>query len=262
MEPTDFEENVEARPRGPGDGRYVWPSARPGCYHARLMSQAPGEIKLYRSFKTYGGLKPAYLNLRYRLNANRLGHRRELGIWLNAQGLTGAGAEIGVKEAKYSERILHHWKGRLLYSIDPWREFSPEIYRDGANVPADEQEAFLAEARFRLARFGERSKILRLTSEEASREIPDGSLDFAYLDAQHHYEAVKEDIGLWYPKIKPGGLLGGHDYFDLVSKDPATGLVTVFEVKRAVDEFVGNNPRHDFFATTKDRLASWFVRKP
>ena len=226
------------------------------------MSKAPGEIKLYRSFKTYGGLKPFYLNLRYRLNANRLGHRRELGIWLNAQGLTGAGAEIGVKEAKYSERILYHWKGRLLYSIDPWREFSREIYRDGANVPADEQEAFLDEAKFRLARFGDRSKILRLTSEEAAREIPDGSLDFAYLDAQHHYEAVKEDIALWYPKVKPGGLLGGHDYLDLVTTDPATGMETVFGVKRAVDEFVSRNPQLDFFTTTKDKLASWFVRKP
>jgi Methyltransferase domain len=245
-----------------GLGGKFWPSAILGHYHARLMSPAPGEIKLYRSFKTYGGLKPLYLDLRYRLNANRLGHWRELGIWLNAQGLTGTGAEIGVKEAKYSERILYHWKGRLLYSIDPWREFSPEIYRDGANVPAEEQEAFLAEAKLRLVRFGDRSKILRLTSEEAAREIPDGSLDFAYLDAQHHYEAVKEDIALWYPKIKPGGLLGGHDYLDLNEKDPVTGFVTVFGVKRAVNEFISKNPRLDFFTTTKGKLPSWFVRKP
>ncbi len=225
------------------------------------MSKALGEIKLYQSFKTYGGIKPFYLNLRYRMNASQIAHRRELGIWLNAQGLTGAGAEVGVKEGKYSERILFHWQGKLLYSIDPWREFSKEIYRDGANVPAEEQEAFLAETRYRLARFGDRSKILRMTSEEASHEIPDGSLDFAYLDAQHHYEAVKEDIGFWLPKIKPGGLLGGHDYLDLHDKDPVTGFLTVFGVKRAVDEFVSKNPGIDFFATTKDKLPSWFLRK-
>jgi hypothetical protein len=226
------------------------------------MSTVLGEIELYRSFQTYGGLKPLYLHLPYRSNPARIAHRRELGIWLNAHGLTGAGAEVGVKEAKFSERILFHWKGRLLYSIDPWREFSEEVYQDKANVAEGEHEAFMAEAKLRLARFGERSRILRMTSEEAAREIADGSLDFAYLDAQHHYEAVRDDIALWFPKVKPGGLLGGHDYIDAVTREAETGRETLFEVKRAVDEFVAGTPGMVFFATTKDKLPSWFLRKP
>jgi hypothetical protein len=225
------------------------------------MAIAAKEIVLYKPFKSYGGIKTLYLSLLSRLKPNYIGHRRELGILLNAQGLTGQGAEIGVKEGKFSERLLHYWRGRLLYSIDPWKEFSEETYRDSANVEQQQQDAYHAETQSRLARFGDRSKILRLTSDEAAREIPDGSLDFAYLDAQHHYEAVKQDIALWYPKVKSGGILCGHDYYDVHEKDPATGVVSVFEVKRAVDEFV-RETGVIFFPTTKDQRASWFIRKP
>ncbi len=217
------------------------------------------QIEPYKPFKSYGGLKNVYLSLKAWMRPNAIGHRRELGLLLNAQGLTGRGAEIGVKEGKFSERLLHYWRGELLYSIDPWREFG-EDYRDIANVAQARHDAYHAETQARLARFGARSSILRLTSEEAAREIPEGSLDFAYLDAQHHYEAVKHDIALWWPKVKAGGLLAGHDYYDIreVAED---GVISVFEVKRAVDEFARETGAI-LFATTKDKRASWFVRKP
>ncbi|MBT5491708.1 class I SAM-dependent methyltransferase, partial [bacterium] len=38
------------------------------------------------------------------------------------------------------------------------------------------------------------------------------TLDFIYIDANHTYESAKEDIQLWYPKIKVGGMISGHDY--------------------------------------------------
>lgn len=224
------------------------------------MADHAQDIKLYQGFKDYGRLKTLYLGAMARTKPNQLMRRRELGLLLNAQGLTGRGAEIGVKEGKYSEEILYYWRGQLLYSIDPWKEFG-EDYKDTANVAQQQHEIFNQETRFRLARFGDRSKILRLTSEEGSREIKDGELDFAYLDAQHHYEAVKQDIELWYPKVKSGGILCGHDYYDVHEKDPETGIVSVFEVKSAVDDFV-KKEGVIFFATTKDDRASWFVRKP
>jgi hypothetical protein len=230
-------------------------------YCHRFMSGIPTKIELYKPFKNYGGIKTAYLHVVGKFKPNQISRRRELGILLNAQGLTGRGAEIGVKEGKFSERILHHWRGELLYSIDPWKEFSEESYRDAANVGQQQQDAYHAETQYRLSRFGNRSKILRLTSAAAAREIADGSLDFAYLDAQHHYEAVKEDIELWYPKVKSGGILCGHDYYDVEEKDPVSGIVSVFEVKRAVDEFA-RNTGVIFFPTKKDKRASWFVRKP
>ena len=40
----------------------------------------------------------------------------------------------------------------------------------------------------------------------------DNSIDFIYIDANHLYESVKQDLTLYYPKVKPGGYIGGHDY--------------------------------------------------
>ena len=64
-------------------------------------------------------------------------------------------------------------------------------------------------------------------SEDLAPFIPDGIADLVFIDADHTYEAVKQDIMLWKPKLKPGGLLSGHDYD---KKHP--------DVKRAVDDTV------------------------
>lgn len=63
-----------------------------------------------------------------------------------------------------------------------------------------------------------------MTSKEAAEHIPDGSLDFCFVDGNHAYKYVKEDIRLYLPKVKKGGLFGGHD-IDLKN-----------DVKKAVDE--------------------------
>lgn len=52
----------------------------------------------------------------------------------------------------------------------------------------------------------------KMTSTEASKMYEDGSLDFVYIDADHSYESVKEDIAHWLPKVKSGGTIAGHDY--------------------------------------------------
>jgi len=53
---------------------------------------------------------------------------------------------------------------------------------------------------------------IRNTSIDASKLYEDGSLDFVFLDAAHDYANVKNDIESWYPKVKSGGILAGHDY--------------------------------------------------
>lgn len=54
---------------------------------------------------------------------------------------------------------------------------------------------------------------LKMTSHEASRLYADNSLPFVFLDAAHDYENVKQDILDWWPKIKPGHILAGHDIY-------------------------------------------------
>lgn len=55
-------------------------------------------------------------------------------------------------------------------------------------------------------------RMLWMSSQEATRHVPDGWADFVFIDAGHSYEAVKADIAAWAPKVREGGWLGGHDY--------------------------------------------------
>jgi hypothetical protein len=53
---------------------------------------------------------------------------------------------------------------------------------------------------------------IRLPSLEAANLYEDNTLDFVFIDAAHDYESVKKDITAWFPKIKKGGTIAGHDY--------------------------------------------------
>jgi predicted O-methyltransferase YrrM len=53
---------------------------------------------------------------------------------------------------------------------------------------------------------------IRGGSSESARFFEDGSVDFVFIDADHVYDRVKEDILAWLPKVKPGGIIAGHDY--------------------------------------------------
>jgi hypothetical protein len=178
---------------------------------------------------------------------------------LNQSGLHGVGVEVGVLKAEYSEWILDHWKDGILHSVDPWRHFGDE-YVDGHNLPDALHESNYQAARARLVRFGGRSQIHRMTSREASLLFKDDSLDFVYLDAQHHYEAVCEDIACWFPKVRKTGIIGGHDFFE--DGDYPFGR---FGVKKAVLEFAEKIQR-DVLVSSEAfpppfEAPSWFVVK-
>jgi hypothetical protein len=174
-------------------------------------------------------------NTRYRSTYGRsLAHvpaRDELPAVLRRRQLVGIGVEVGVKLGKFSEFLLVRWPGRKLISVDPWLAADPGEYVDHANVPQDQHERFYRETCTRLGKFGGRSEIWRKTSLEAARRVDDRTLDFVYLDARHDYDSVKEDLEAWFPKVRPGGIVAGHDYAD--GSFPSGE----FGVKRAVDEF-------------------------
>lgn len=182
--------------------------------------------------------------------------REQLPLLLNRRGFAGTAVEVGVQNGAFSQWILTHWKGSLLISVDPWLEDTEGIYRDASNVPQSQQEINYRRTVARLGRFHRRSQIWRMTSKEASLSIPDCSVDFVYLDARHDYESVSEDLHLWYPKVRSGGLFSGHDYLD------GSFPHGVFGVKTAVDEFFRAR-NLSVYVTKHDRLyPSWVVGVP
>lgn len=161
------------------------------------------------------------------------------------------GAEIGVFAGDMSLCLFRRIPALTLYMIDPWRESAPEsTYRLSCDPHSQcsqaEHDAFMVEAALKVAPFGAHARIMRRTSTEAAEEIPFTSLDFAFLDAEHTFEAMRQDLRLWHARVKPGGCLCGHDY----ANHPYDG------VKLAVDEFVAGLERplelgDDF---------TWFIR--
>jgi predicted O-methyltransferase YrrM len=77
--------------------------------------------------------------------------------------------------------------------------------------------------------YASRASLMTMTGREASQVLPDGSFDFVFIDADHSYESVIEDIACWRPKVRSGGWLGGHDY----SKKYGPGVI------KAVDQVFG-----------------------
>lgn len=55
--------------------------------------------------------------------------------------------------------------------------------------------------------------LLDMTTSEAADNVPNNSVDLLFIDADHSYQNVKEDIETWLPKMKRGGVISGHDFF-------------------------------------------------
>ncbi len=163
-------------------------------------------------------------------------NRNQLPELLKLMKLDNAGIEVGVACGAYSSIILENSNLKVLHSIDNWKK--PRIK---------------AKAERQLKKFGNRSRILHMTSGEASRKFYFGSLDFAYIDADHVYESVKEDLELWYDKVKVGGIFAGHDYVD---RDCKYGL---FGVKKAVNEMAKKYNQKVF--VTEEQWPSWYLIK-
>jgi uncharacterized Rossmann fold enzyme len=144
------------------------------------------------------------------------------------------GAEIGVFAGELSRRLLQR-PDLKLYLVDSWGTTHSDGYRASndfhANLTLAEQERFYRITHQMVYFAGPRAKILRQDSREAAKAIPDGSLDFVFIDADHSYEGCRADIEAWRPKIKKGGFISGHDYEN--PDFPAWG------VKQAVLEFFG-----------------------
>lgn len=118
--------------------------------------------------------------------------------------------EVGVYKGRSAAfmavEIINSGKDIRFDCVDPWdgRAEPGHGYRAGDHT----YDAFIA----RMSPVIDRIRPVKLSSVDASVTYPDESLDFVFIDATHTYDALKEDINAWLPKIKHGGILAGHDY--------------------------------------------------
>ena len=182
-------------------------------------------------------------------------------------GLDGDGAEIGVHRGEFAVQILRRWRGRRLWLIDPWSR--QDDYRDGCNANDRVMQRRYEDAQGRLQGYAPRATFLRRRSDEAAQAFAPESLDFVYIDANHSYVHVRRNLSLWYGKIRPGGLIAGHDYFNALTNDvfePVTfgafdpELLASYGVKAAVDEFATHQCLT--VSTTVEKWPTWYAVKP
>lgn len=125
-------------------------------------------------------------------------HFVEVGSWL------GKSAAFMAVEIINSGKVIRfdcvdHWKGNADQPVLRQAASQEDIYQLFCN---------------NMKRFGLAEVVspIRRSSDEAAYLYPDSSLDFVFIDADHRYEEVKKDISIWLPKVKPGGVLAGHDF--------------------------------------------------
>jgi hypothetical protein len=166
----------------------------------------------------------------------------------------GTFVEVGVNRGHYAKLMMSQWGGNRYVMVDPWMPAPGEEYVDIANAPTIEaHNDVLTEAIRNVEGFGARPVVVRDTSLGAAKFTVNNTVDVVYLDGLHHYHGVMDDIEAWWPKIKCGGVMAGHDYY-LMSE-----AKTIFTVKPAVDEFARKMGLVVF--QTHDSYPTWFVFK-
>lgn len=177
-----------------------------------------------RNYSRHGGLTSLY---------------RELGFKV--------GAEIGVEQGKFSFEICRDNPGVKLYCIDPWKAY--RRYVD--HVSQSKLDRFYEEAVERLKGFD--CTFVRKFSLDAAKDFAPGSLDFVFIDGNHHFDFVVQDIIAWVPIVREGGLVCGHDYRG-EDKNPRLP----FHVVQATNAYTDAHKIRPWFVTNADRCPSWF----
>lgn len=164
-----------------------------------------------------------------------------------------AGVEVGVYQGELSKNILSLHPYLRWIMIDAWSEdtyegkderaVSPE-WRERYEKNAEEN---FKQALLNIKPYASRANFLRLKSIDAAKLFKDNIFDIGFIDAAHDYDSIINDCRAWWPKIKPGGYLSGHDYEVPDPKFP--------DVKRALqDIFKG-------YIIELDEDFTWFVKK-
>jgi len=131
----------------------------------------------------------------------------------NQLGTDIVGAEVGAFRAQCTCCLLQKCANiKKIYLIDPYTPHIDSLQ----NLYFDEKDMewirAAAHHNVKWSGHSEKAEFLELTELEAADKIADQSLDFVYLDAWIDVETAYEKIKRWESKIRPGGIVSGHDW--------------------------------------------------
>lgn len=162
----------------------------------------------------------------------------------NELGFT-KGVEIGVDCGLYAEVLCRENPNAKIYGVDPWLAYDGYLPGPIDQAAQDRQNDDFNTCKQRMAPYNNH-EIIRKTSMDALSDFEDNSLDFVYIDGNHFFEYVVNDIVGWSKKVRSGGIVSGHDYNYMSDRSNSR-----------------NNPVHVIPAvhgfTSAYKISPWFV---
>ena len=147
------------------------------------------------------------------------------------------GAEVGVAEGRYSKVLCEHIPGLKLRCVDLWGPYE----KKGA---ADQDKAWeLAHQALQPYTV----EFMRGPSVQMAEAVPDGSLDFVYIDADHRFDFVMQDLIVWSRKVRKGGIVAGHDYYRFRGAGVVLAVETFVQAHRIHEWFLDDQRETSFF---------------
>lgn len=127
--------------------------------------------------------------------------------------------EVGVHQAALAVRLLREHPQLQYLGIDPYRGYYEGRKSEEGPKRYGAPEHYRSSLR-RLRQFGQRAHLCRSTSMQASKgplhscrsRWAAANLDAVFIDGEHDFASVDQDLRLWAPRVRPGGLVAGHDY--------------------------------------------------
>lgn len=165
------------------------------------------------------------------------------------------GCEVGVFRGRNARAMFRAIPGLKLIGVEAFDD-QPSSTRH-KTVPRYERNRKSAHERLRNFDM----TFIEKFSEIAVQDIPYNSLDFVYIDADHSYDYCMTDIILYARRVRPGGIVSGHDYIG------PEGYRHKFDinVKEAVDDYVKIHKIDTLYLTDdegavnkSDRCPSWW----
>jgi hypothetical protein len=164
------------------------------------------------------------------------------------------GCEVGVQLGRNANAMFDRIPGLQLTCVDPYMvyEYKNLRRRNKWKWHQPQMDQYRCRALRRLAKYD--VIWMMLPSASACLYVPDEAFDFVYIDGNHGYDFIMQDLIVWAPKVRPGGCISGHDY-------------GISAVRRAVDMYAGH---HDLEIAITDRkcepggsrtVVSWMLRK-
>ena len=155
--------------------------------------------------------------LEYILNKYEIDPAAKLPHWIDATRIDLArlfheldyrvGVEVGVWCGKYLAVLCEENPQAQIVGVDPWEQY-PGYWK---HISQDRFGRKYQETQARLAQFNN-WELRREYSRDEVQDFLDGSLDFVYIDANHDFLHIAQDLCWWSKKVRPGGIVSGHDF--------------------------------------------------